>query len=56
MITFMIFARPVVKLLSGILDIRGSQVSSQSKFNYSKKIGRLEWVRSNLKVNNEAQW
>ena len=54
MITFMIFARPVVKLLSGILDIRAHKFPVKANFNYSKKIGRLEWVRSNLKVNNEG--
>ena len=50
----MIFARPVVKLLSGISDIRAHKFPVKANFNYSKKIGRLEWVRSNLKVNNEG--
>jgi len=48
MVTFMVIARPMVKILSGNRDVTPALYQVTSGFPYEKKKGRREWVRARL--------
>jgi len=48
MVTFMVIARPMVKILSGNRDVQATLFKVSSGFAYEKKKGRREWVRARL--------
>jgi len=48
MVTFMVIARPMLLMLNGANDIEATRFSVRADFDYTKKIGRREWVRAIL--------
>lgn len=48
MVTFMMIARPVIKLLSGQRDVLPISYRVRSGFDYKKKTGRREWIRTRI--------
>ena len=50
MVTFMVIARSVILMLSGALTTEAQRYPVTIGFNYSKKLGRTEWVRVRLKL------
>ncbi len=55
MITFMIITRPMIKVLSGCDDTQPQLFKIKSGFDYSKKLGRREWVRSSIKTGSDGE-
>ena len=55
MITFMIIARPMIKILAGSTDFTNNYFQIYSNFRYTKKKGRREWVRVILETNKKGQ-
>ncbi len=50
MVTFMVIARSVILMLSGALVTEAPRYAVRIGFDYEKKLGRKEWVRVRLKL------
>jgi len=49
-ITFLMIARPLIKVLGGAIDVSVNHFQIPANFDYKKKKGRREWVRARLKI------
>ena len=54
MVTLMMVARPMILLMSGRKNIDVARYSVKADFSLERQPGRLEWMRGNLKIDNDG--
>ncbi len=55
MVTFLCIARPIILLLSGAKDIEPRLFKVPAGFDFTKKPGRLEWLRASLEMDHTGR-